>query len=55
MHTHEAKRFDKRNIESNLRKGIVTPKEYESYLSKLPDVSDKVFNPEADSGDKEEG
>ena len=52
MHTHEAKRFDKRNIESSLQKGVVTPKEYESYLSKLPDVSDKVFNPEEDSGDK---
>ena len=55
MHTHEAKRFDKRNIERNLRKGDVTPKEYESYLSKLADISDKVFNPEEDSGDKEEG
>ena len=43
MHTDETKRFDKRNVESNLRNGVISRKEYETYLSKLPDVSDKVF------------
>ncbi|NWF91986.1 MAG: hypothetical protein HXY46_03650 [Syntrophaceae bacterium] len=25
--------------------GIITQKDYETYLSKLPDVSDKLYNP----------
>ena len=43
MHIDENKRFDKRNIEKNLKDGIITQKDYETYLSKLPDASDKVF------------
>jgi hypothetical protein len=54
MHTDESKRFDKRNIESNLRRGFMAPKEHESYLSKLPDVSDKIFDPEDESPGKQE-
>jgi hypothetical protein len=46
MHTDEQKKFDVRTIERNTKSGIITQKDYESYLSKLPDVSDKVFNPE---------
>jgi hypothetical protein len=46
MHTDEGKRFDKRNIENNLRRRIMTKKDYEIFLAKLPDVSDKIFNPE---------
>jgi hypothetical protein len=45
MHTDEAKRFDKRNIERNIKMGIITQKDYEIYLSKLPDLSDKLYNP----------
>jgi hypothetical protein len=52
MHTDESKRFDKRNIESNLRRGFMAPKEHESYLNKLPDVSDKIFDPEDESPGK---
>jgi hypothetical protein len=47
MHIDEGKKFDKRNIERNIKDGIVTQKDYEIYLSKLPDVSEKLFNPEA--------
>ncbi len=54
MHTDESKRFDKRNIESNLRRRIVAKKDYENYLSKLPDVSDKIFNPEEKGSEGEE-
>jgi hypothetical protein len=43
MHIDENKKFDKRNIEKNLKDGIITQKDYETYLSKLPDASDKVF------------
>jgi len=31
--------FDRRIVERNLRKGIVTREEYEQYLLALPDVS----------------
>lgn len=46
MHIDENKKFDKRNIEKNTKNGIITQKDYEIYLAKLPDVSDKIFNPE---------
>jgi hypothetical protein len=46
MHVDENKKFDKRNIEKNTKNGIISQKDYEIYLSKLPDVSDKIFNPE---------
>jgi len=49
MHTNESKKFDKRNIERNIKDGTTTQKEYEIYLSKLPDVSDKLYNPEEES------
>lgn len=46
MHIDEGKKFDKRNIAKNIKSGIITQKDYEIFLSKLPDVSDKLFNPE---------
>jgi len=46
MHIDENKTFDKRNVERNIKNEIIAPKDYEIYLSRLPDVSDKVFNPE---------
>ena len=46
MHIDENKRFDKRNVERNIKSGIISQKDYEIYLSKLPDNSDKIFNPE---------
>jgi hypothetical protein len=57
MHTDENKRFDRRNIKSCLRRGLITQKDYESYLLKLPDVSDKMFptNEEDSGGGKEHG
>jgi hypothetical protein len=48
MHTDQSKRFDRRNIQSNLRRGVINPKEYESHLAKLPDVSEKIY----DSGEE---
>jgi hypothetical protein len=54
MHTDETKRFDKRNIESSLRRGFIGSKEHESYLNKLPDVSDKIFDPEDESPGEQE-
>jgi hypothetical protein len=43
MHSDENKKFDKRNIEKNIKHGIMTQKDYEIYLSKLPDAIDKLF------------
>jgi hypothetical protein len=54
MHTDESKKFDKRNIERNIKIGTITSKDYESYLLKLPDVSDKLFNPEKPSVESDE-
>ena len=46
MHIDEDKKFDKRNIVGNIKNGIITQKDYEIFLSKLPDASEKLFNPE---------
>ncbi len=54
MHIDEDKKFDKRNIVMNIKNGIVTQKDYEIFLSKLPDASDKLFNPEETSTDESE-
>jgi hypothetical protein len=43
MHIDETKRFDRRNIEKNVKDGMISPKDYEIYLSRLPDVSEKAF------------
>ena len=54
MHIDEDKKFDKRNIMMNIKNGIINQKEYEILLSKLPDASDKLFNPEETSTDSGE-
>jgi hypothetical protein len=54
MHIDENKKFDKRNIEKNIKNGIITQKDYENYLSKLPEVSDKLFSPEETTIDSDE-
>ena len=48
MHVDEGKKFDIRNLERNIKSGVISQKDYEIYLSKLPDASGKVFNPEAE-------
>jgi hypothetical protein len=54
MHIDGNKKIDKRNVERNIKDRIITQKDYEIYLSKLPDVSDKLFNPEVFSVDSDE-
>jgi len=46
MHVDQDKKFDKRNIARNIKNGIITQKDYETFVSRLPDVSNKLFNPE---------
>ena len=45
LHIDENKKYDKRNIEENIKSGIISQKDYETYLSKLPDLSEKIYNP----------
>lgn len=54
MHIDESKKFDKRNIERNIKNGVIAQKDYEIHLSRLPDASDKIFFPEEDITDSEE-
>ena len=51
MHIDEDKKFDKRNIGRNIRNGVISQKDYETFVSRLPDVSNKLFNPEETSTD----
>ncbi len=46
MHIDENKKFDKRNVTRNIKNGVISQKDYETLLSRLPDVSNKLFNPE---------
>ena len=39
--------FDSRTVERNIRKGLITRKDYEKYLKGLNDVTDKIAPPEA--------
>jgi hypothetical protein len=50
MHIDENKRLDKRNVGRSIEDGVITQKDYEIYLSRLPDVSEKVFNLEESAG-----
>lgn len=54
MHVDENKKFDKRNVEKNIKNGVITQKDYESYLTRLPDASDKIISSEEDMSDSEE-
>jgi hypothetical protein len=38
----DARLFDVRTVERNMKRGIITRKEYERFLKSLPDVADKV-------------
>lgn len=51
MHIDEQKKFDKRNVARNIKNGIITQKDYETFVSRLPDASSKLFNPEETSTD----
>ncbi|MBM4306043.1 MAG: hypothetical protein FJ123_04830 [Deltaproteobacteria bacterium] len=54
MHIDESKKFDKRNIERNIKDDVITLKDYETYLSRLSDAGDKMFLPKEDAVEYEE-
>ncbi len=40
--------FDTRTVERNIKRGLITRKEYERFLKSLADVAEKVAPAEAD-------
>jgi hypothetical protein len=38
--------FDRRIVERNIKRGLVTRKDYEKFLKSLPDASDKLRSPD---------
>ena len=42
--TLERQKFDSRLINWNIKRGVITEKEYQEYLKTLPDSSDKADN-----------
>ncbi len=42
--------FDRRVLERNIKKGLVTRKDHERFLKALPDLADKVAPTETDEG-----
>jgi len=45
--------LDKRVIERNIRKKVLTRKDYEKYLKTLPDVTDCIADPDEDEEQEE--
>jgi hypothetical protein len=43
--------FDVRTVERNIKRGLVTRKEYEKYLKSLADATDKVQPGDLDQGE----
>ena len=43
--------FDFRTVERNIKKGLITRKDYEKYVKSLPDVAALVAPPEEDLDD----
>jgi hypothetical protein len=41
--------FDTRTIERNIKRGLITRKEYERFLKALPDAAEKVSPSESDA------
>ena len=42
--------FDLRTVERNIKRGIITRKEYERFLKSLPDAGQNVAPPETEPG-----
>jgi hypothetical protein len=45
----DARLFDLRTVERNIKRGLLTRKDYERYLKTLPDVGEKMAPTEAES------
>jgi hypothetical protein len=40
--SHDPRLFDSRTVERNIKRGVITRKDYEKHLKSLGDVKDKV-------------
>ncbi len=49
-----AKIWDRRTLERNVRKGVMTRKDVEKYLKSLPDSASKVAEDEPDEDDEDD-
>jgi hypothetical protein len=45
----DARLFDLRTVERNIKRGIITRKEYERFLKSLPDAAENVIPAETDT------
>lgn len=45
----DARLFDLRTVERNIKRGLITRKDYERFLKSLADASDKVIPSEAEA------
>jgi hypothetical protein len=51
----QSRLFDKRTVERNIKKGLVTRKDYDKYVKTLDDVTDKgVYGAAEPKGDEDE-
>ena len=49
--TIDPKVFDLRQLERNIKKGVITRKDYERFVKSLPDAKDKIATHPADHKD----
>ena len=42
----DARLFDRRIVERNIKRGLITRKDYEKFLKSRPDAADKVKSPD---------
>jgi hypothetical protein len=43
---HEPHNYDTRTVERNIKRGVISRKDYEKFLKSIPDSKDKVRPPE---------
>ncbi len=48
--TRNNRLFDRRTVERNIKKGLVTRKDYDKYMKSLGDSAGKMADPEEDPG-----
>jgi hypothetical protein len=45
----DARLFDLRTVERNIKRGLITRKDYERYLKSLPDAGNNTIPPESEN------
>ncbi len=47
---HEMHQFDTRILERNIKRGLISRKDYDKFLKSIPDSKDKVRPPDGSQG-----